>query len=118
MFQDPVRTMMSNVRVLRRSPGCVPGARRMRANWPALLKSGDRRAACRLIDISRDGASVAGTGPVDPDGPAWLIVNHVPLLATVAWRKGDRIGLSFREPQRWLEQACAERFDPTAWVSL
>jgi hypothetical protein len=110
--------MTDIVRQLRRPSVGPSGVRRLRANWPASLKSGPRRTSCRLIDISRDGAGITAMGPLDADRPVWLIVNRMPLMGTIAWRKGDRVGVHFYEPQHWIEEICSQRFDPTAWVTV
>jgi hypothetical protein len=109
--------MSCEIRTLRRLPSSSPGARRFRANLAAGLRSGGRHANCRLIDISAEGAAIAAAGALDERASAWLIVNQVPMMAKVVWRKGDRVGLRFREPQIWLEEAHAKRFDPAAWLT-
>lgn len=108
--------MSCEIRTLRRLPSSSPGARRFCANLPASVRSGGRHAICRLIDISAEGAAIAAAGALDECASTWLIVNQVPMMAKIVWRKGDRIGLRFRESQIWLEEAHAKRFDPAAWL--
>ena len=108
--------MSCEIRVLRRPASASPGARRLRANWPASIRSSGKHADCRLIDISGDGASIAAPGAGCDATATWLIVNQVPMLASIVWRKGERLGLKFRERQVWVEEAHARRFDAAAWL--
>jgi hypothetical protein len=34
----------------------------------------------------------------------------------MVWRKGDCVGLCFRNEQTWVEEASEQRFDPAAWL--
>ena len=107
-----------NIRKLRRS-GTGPSAdRRLRANWPAELRTnGAKTTHCTVVDVSRDGANLRVESPLNGDAPLWLIVENVgPVAAHVAWQEQGRVGLCFLEKQEWVHQVCKHRFDPTAWL--
>lgn len=106
-----------NVRKLRRS-GTGPSAdRRMRANWPAELRTTGAKTHCTVVDVSSDGANLSVESPLNRDAPLWLIVENVgPIAAQLAWQEQGRAGLCFLEKQEWVHQVCKQRFDPTAWL--
>ena len=105
------------VRKLRRS-GTGPSAeRRMRANWPAELRTTGAKIHCTVVDVSSDGAHLRIESPLNGDAPLWLIVENVgPIAAQLAWQEQSRAGLCFLEKQEWVHRVCKQRFDPTAWL--
>jgi len=117
--EEPLSTGSDcNVRKLRRS-GTGPSAdRRLRANWPAELRTnGAKTTHCTVVDVSRDGANLRVESPLNGEAPLWLIVENVgPVAAHVAWQEQGRVGLCFLEKQEWVHQVCKQRFDATAWL--
>jgi hypothetical protein len=107
----------SNVRKLRRCGTGPANSRRLRANWPAELRTSGAKAHCTVMDVSSDGANLIVESPLSADAPLWLIVENVgPIAAAVAWQEKNRVGLCFLEEQEWVFQVCKKRFDPTAWL--
>ena len=117
--EEPLSTGSNcNVRKLRRS-GTGPSAdRRLRANWPAELRTtGAKTTHCTVVDVSSDGANLRVESPLNGDAPLWLIVENVgPVAAQLAWQEQGRVGLRFLEKQEWVHQVSKHRFDPTAWL--
>jgi hypothetical protein len=59
---------------------------------------------CIVEDISDGGAKLrVGTPPPPDGGIALVIANYEPIDGFVAWRSGDRIGLTFNERQPFVE---------------
>jgi hypothetical protein len=107
--------MRHNVRQLRR-PADAYG-RRVRANWPAAVKAGDTRSACRVIDISADGARVTASGELNLEASVWLVMDHAPpVKGVVVWRDKNCIGVRFRDQQDWVQDDFKNRFDPAGWL--
>jgi len=107
----------SNVRKLRRSGTSSSNGRRLRANWPAELRTNGEKTQCMVMDVSSDGANLLVESPLNGDVPLWLIVENVgPIAAQVAWQERNRVGLCFLEEQDWVLQVSTQRFDPTAWL--
>jgi hypothetical protein len=107
--------MRQNIRQLRR-PANAAG-RRVRANWPAAVKAGDTRAACRVIDISADGARVTASDGLNLETSVWLVMDHVPpVKGVVVWRDKNCIGVRFRDQQDWVQDDFKNRFDPAGWL--
>ncbi len=93
------------------------GGRRLRANWPAELRFDGVRLRCSVIDISPAGACVRVERMRDPTSQGRLVVaDLLPIVVEVAWRRQNHVGLRFIEAQHWVADACAERFDPAAWL--
>jgi hypothetical protein len=106
-----------NVRKLRRSGTGPSASRRLRANWPAELRTSGAKTHCTVVDVSTDGANLLVESPLSADVPLWLIVENVgPIAAAVAWQEQGRAGLCFLEEQEWVHQVSKQRFDPTAWL--
>ena len=106
-----------NVRKLRRSGTGPSTGRRLRANWPAELRTNGEKSECMVMDVSSDGANLLVESPLSADAPLWLIVENVgPIAAQVAWQEQGRVGLCFLEEQEWVHQVSKQRFDPTAWL--
>jgi hypothetical protein len=107
---------LTNVRQLRRAVA-KPGGRRMRANTPARIKVGVSRISCLVTDVSSSGACLSVDGPLDENARLWLVMdNKPPISAKAAWRKRNRIGLSFDKDQDWVHRIHKDRFDPSAWL--
>lgn len=107
----------SNVRKLRRSGTSSSTGRRLRANWPAELRTNGEKMPCLVMDVSSDGANLIVESPLSGNAPLWLIVENVgPIAAQVAWRERSRVGLCFLEEQDWVLQVSKQRFDPAAWL--
>ena len=107
----------SNVRILRRQAKAkVASNGRLRVNLPAAIVTSADRTQCTVINISPAGACLAA-GNVEDTVPLWLIVDRKrPIPATIVWRKRDCVGLRFRTPQSWVDDASEQRFDPAAWL--
>jgi hypothetical protein len=106
-----------NVRKLRRSGTGPSTGRRLRANWPAELRTNGAKADCMVMDVSSEGANLLIESPLSGDAPIWLIVENVgPIAASIAWQQENRVGLCFLEEQEWVFQVSKQRFDPTAWL--
>ena len=106
-----------NVRKLRRSETSSSNGRRLRANWPAELRTNGEKTHCMVMDVSSDGANLIVESPLSGDAPLWLIVENVgPIAAQIAWRDKGRVGLCFLEEQEWVLQVSKQRFDPAAWL--
>lgn len=108
-----------NVRSLRRPAGeAANTGRRLRANWPAELRTDDgTRLKCTVIDLSSAGARLQVEGEIGEARHARLLIDNLPpVAAEMAWRKRDQVGLRFREEQRWVLELYARRFDPAAWL--
>ena len=106
-----------SVRKLRRSGTGPSTGRRLRANWPAELRSNGAKTNCTVVDVSGDGANLLVESPIPGDAPLWLIVENVgPIAAVLAWQTKERAGLHFLEEQEWVFQVCKQRFDPAAWL--
>ncbi|MGH7088321.1 MAG: hypothetical protein ACREFQ_05420 [Stellaceae bacterium] len=104
----------TTVRRLRRFAG---SARRLPVTWPAELRFLRLRRACVVFDISCTGASIGACDVPGSVAEATLVLAAgPPIAATIAWRAGDRIGLSFRLEQDWIGAMSARRFDPAAWL--
>jgi hypothetical protein len=116
---EPMNTQLaSNVRKLRRSGTGPSAGRRLRANWPAELRTDGTKAHCTVVDVSSEGANLLIDAPLSGDAPLWLIVENVgPIAASVAWQQENRVGLCFLEEQEWVFQASKKRFDPAAWLN-
>ncbi len=85
-----------NVRKLRRSGTGPSTGRRLRANWPAELRSNGAKTNCTVADVSSDGANLLVESPIPGDAPLWLIVENVgPIAAVLAWQEKGRAGLHF-----------------------
>jgi hypothetical protein len=110
--------LASNVRKLRRSGTGPSAGRRLRANWPAELRTDGTKAHCTVVDVSSEGANLLIDAPLSGDAPLWLIVENVgPIAASVAWQQENRVGLCFLEEQDWVFQASKKRFDAAAWLN-
>ena len=116
--EEPLSTRSDcNVRKLRRSGTGPSTGRRLRANWPAELRSNGAKTNCTVVDVSSDGANLLVESPLSGDAPLWLIVENVgPIAAAVAWQEEGRVGLCFLEEQEWVFQVSKQRFDPAAWL--
>jgi hypothetical protein len=116
--EQPMSTQSEgNVRKLRRSGTGPSTGRRLRANWPAELRSNGAKTNCTVSDVSSDGANLLVESPISGDAPLWLIVENVgPIAAVLAWQEKGRAGLHFLEEQEWVFQVCRQRFDPAAWL--
>ena len=80
------------------------------------MESGER-LKCTVIDLSSVGARVQVHGTVGESRHARLVIENVPpVVAALAWRKGDQVGLRFSEEQGWVLDLCAQRFDSAAWL--
>jgi hypothetical protein len=107
--------MTSNVRMLRRPASAAD--RRLKVDWPAKCGAAGRLESCRVLDISPDGARIAGPVNSTGDNGVLLFFEHAsPVRATIAWRHRDRVGLRFREQQSWIQDKCDRRFDAAAWL--
>lgn len=113
-----MNNLAGNVRRLRRAVGRLsPHGRRLRANWPALLRRGGVGVPCTVIDVSQAGAKLLIEGEFCIDDHVWLIVEGIgPIPAVIVWRRGSHAGLRFFEDRQWLAQLETSRFDPTAWL--
>jgi PilZ domain len=108
-----------NVRRIRRpsheptSPG-----RRMRANWPAELRSPSVRVACRVLDISVGGAKLQLQGPLPRNvTKMWLVVEPFgPIYGEPVWHRRGAIGLRFLEDHPEIARLQMRRFSATAWL--
>ena len=59
---------------------------------------------CIIEDLSDGGAKLrVGTLPPSEEAVALVIANHEPIGGVIAWRSGDRIGLTFNERQPFVE---------------
>lgn len=106
-----------NVRKLRRCGTGPSTGRRVRANWPAELRTNGEKTDCVVMDVSSYGANLLVESPLSGDAALWLIVENVgPIAAHIAWQKKSRVGLCFLEEQDWVLQVSKQRFDPTAWL--
>ena len=116
--EQPLSTRSEcNVRKLRRSGTGVSTGRRLRANWPAELRSNGAKTNCTVADVSSDGANLLVESAIPGDAPLWLIVENVgPIAAVLAWQEKGRAGLYFLEEQEWAFQVCKQRFDAAAWL--
>lgn len=111
--------MPDNVRRLRRPAGRAGEAgRRLRANWPAELRTnGGRRLKCTILDLSTEGARVRLAAELGAFRQGRLVIDNMPpIAAALAWRRRDEAGLRFLAEERWVLELCAQRFDPAAWL--
>jgi hypothetical protein len=113
-------TRASIVRQLRRPANKLN--RRWSANWLAKLVISTDELLCIIEDISEGGAKLrVGALPPCEETVALVIADHEPIGGVVAWRSGDRIGLTFKERQPFVEdlllkaaQQAVSSFTPTA----
>ena len=106
-----------NIRWLRRPSGKHGPGRRLRADWTAEIRTGGRRIGCNVIDISTLGARLKVDAPPGDATRLWLLIDNIaPIPAELAWRKGNHLGVLFRQEQSWVLRLQAERFDPAAWL--
>ena len=90
-----------NIRKLRRSGTGPSTGRRLRANWPAELRTNGEKADCTVMDVSKDGANLLVESPLTGDAPLWLIVENVgPIAAQLALPGGAAMGITMRFPSR------------------
>ena len=93
----------SMVRPLRRPANKLD--RRWPTNWLATLVTSSDRLLCIIEDLSEGGAKLrVGSLPPSENAVALVIANHEPIAGVVAWRSGDRIGLTFNERQAFVEE--------------
>lgn len=72
----------------------------MNAKWLAELRTPDDRMPCIVEDISAGGAMLhVGSSPFEGETVSLTIVDFGPVTGSVAWRRGDRIGLRFDDAQ-------------------
>src|SRR5438876_12346611 len=77
-----------NVRKLRRSGTGASTGHRLRANWPAELRSNGAKTNCTVADVSSDGANLLVESAIPGDAPLWLILENVgPIAAALAWQE-------------------------------
>jgi len=106
-----------NVRKLRRSGTGASTGHRLRANWPAELRSNGAKTNCTVADVSSDGANLLVESAIPGDVPLWLILENVgPIAAVLAWQEKGRAGLHFLDEQEWVFGVCKQRFDPAGWL--
>jgi PilZ domain len=113
-------TRASSVRQLRRPANKLN--RRWPTNWLAKLVTSTDEFLCIIEDLS-DGGAKLRVGPRLPSEEAvsLVIANYEPIGGVIAWRSGDRIGLTFNERQPFVEdlllkaaQQVASSFTPAA----
>jgi hypothetical protein len=96
-------TRASMVRQLRRPANKLD--RRWPTNWLAALVTSTDQFLCIIEDISDGGAKLrVGALPSSEEAVALVIANYEPIGGVVAWRSGDRIGLTFNERQPFVEE--------------
>jgi PilZ domain len=102
-WTEPVAgTRASMVRQLRRPTNKLN--RRWPTHWLASLLTSTDQIACIVEDISDGGAKLrVGPLPSSEESVALVIANYEPIGGVVAWRSGDRIGLTFNERQLFIE---------------
>lgn len=103
-WAEPVsETRASLVRQLRRPANQLN--RRWSTHWLAALVTATDHIACIVEDISAGGAKLrVGPLPSPEEAVALVIANHEPIAGFIAWRSGDRIGLTFNERQPLVEE--------------
>ncbi|HEV2547315.1 MAG TPA: PilZ domain-containing protein [Stellaceae bacterium] len=110
----------STVRQLRRPANKLN--RRWPTNWLAKLVISADEFLCIIEDLSDGGAKLrVGALPPAEDAVALVITNYEPIGGVIAWRSGDRIGLTFNERQPFVEDLllkaahqAVSSFTPTA----
>ena len=108
----------NNIRRLRR-PGGKPSSagQRLRANWPAELRCDGKRIECVVVDISSNGAHLRVEDRIDDARDVRLLIANLPPIAgTVAWQRGNDVGVQFATDQQSILDARQRSFDPTAWL--
>ena len=90
--------------------------RRLKVDWLAKCGTAPDARACRILDISPDGASIKGSIGEGDDSVLLFCENAAPIAATIAWRHEGRMGLRFDAPQAWVKNASARRFDAAGWL--
>jgi PilZ domain-containing protein len=103
-WADPVSaTRASPVRRLRRPANQLD--RRWSTHWLAALVTATDHIACIVEDISEGGAKLrVGQLPSPEEAVALVIANYEPIPGFIAWRSGNRIGLTFNERQPFVEE--------------
>jgi hypothetical protein len=101
MVRAMTEICLKTVRRLRRPVNPkTPIHRRMNARWLAELNTVADRIPCIVEDISAGGAMVhVGISPFEGESVTLTIVDFGPVTGSIAWRRGDRIGLRFDEQQ-------------------
>ena len=95
-------TRASMVRQLRRPASKIN--RRWSTNWLATLVTSTGEFLCIIEDISEGGAKLrVGSLPAE-DSAQLVIGSYEPIAGLVAWRSGDRVGLTFKERQPLVEE--------------
>jgi len=111
----------NSVRQLRRPANKLN--RRWPINWLAALVTSTDQFLCIIEDLSDGGAKlrVGQLPPSSEQAVALVIANYEPIGGVVAWRSGNRIGLTFNERQPFVEdlllkaaQQAVSSFTPTA----
>ena len=78
--------------------------RRWSTNWLATLVTSTGEFLCIIEDISEGGAKLR-VGSLPAEESAQLVIgSYEPIAGLVAWRSGDRIGLTFKERQPFVEE--------------
>src|SRR5690242_5115904 len=91
------------VRQLRRPANNLD--RRWPTNWLAKLITSSDQFLCIIEDMSEGGAKLhVGSLPPSEKAVSLVIANYEPIGGAVAWRSGDRIGLTFNERQPFIEE--------------
>jgi hypothetical protein len=100
---EPVADTPPNmVRQLRRPANKLN--RRWPTNWLAALLTSTDQIPCIVEDISEGGAKLhVGALPPAEEVVTLVIANYQPIGGFIAWRSGDRIGVTFNERQPFLE---------------
>jgi PilZ domain-containing protein len=96
-------TRASIVRQLRRPANNLD--RRWPTNWLAKLVTPTDQFLCIIEDLSEGGAKLrVGSLPPSEEAVSLVIADYEPIGGGVAWRSGDRIGLTFNERQPFVEE--------------
>ncbi len=77
-------------------PSGARKATRIQVLWNGSLHAGERSSACRIVDVSLDGAKAQVTNPSDIPSPVTLKIDRFgEFHCEIAWREGDCLGLRF-----------------------
>ena len=91
------------VRQLRRPANKL--TRRWSTHWLAALVTSTDQVLCIVEDISEGGAKLRlGPLSLSEEAVSLVIAGHEPIAGSVAWRSGNRIGVTFNERQPFVEE--------------
>jgi PilZ domain len=95
---------LNNVRPLRHPVKSLTDVhRRWATAWPAVLYAANASIPCKVENVSMTGAQLfVDAIPLDDTNVSLAIETFDSIVARIAWRRRERVGIQFAQGQPWI----------------